>query len=109
MADLDTLRDLRRLAATLLARVDEAIGEAERIAALPVDELARGRTNPAIVVVLSTMGPMKPKDVAERLRQAGRNVTDAAVYQACHRMALAGALRRDGGRYSVPPKAKRRA
>ena len=109
MADLDTLRDLRRLAATLLARVDEAIGEAERIAALPVDELARGRTNPAIVVVLSALGPMKPKEVAERLRQAGRKVADVAVYQACHRMALAGTLRRDGGRYSLPTKAKRKA
>ena len=106
MADLDTLRDLRRLAATLLARVDEAIGEAERIAALPVDELARGRTNPAIVAALSAMGPTKPKEVAERLRQAGRNVTVAAVYQACHRMALAGTLRRDGGRYSVATKRK---
>lgn len=106
MADLDTLRDLRRLAATLLARVDEAIGEAERVASLPVDELARGRTNPAIVAVLSTFGPMKPGDVAEHLRRAGRDVTDDAVYQACHRMAIAGTLRREDGRYSVATKGK---
>lgn len=103
MTDLDTLRGLRALAATLVARIDAALveheAEAARIAALPA--VTRGRTNPAIVAVLSTLGPMKAGDVAEHLRKAGRDVTDDAVYQACHRMAAAGALRRQGGRYAV--------
>lgn len=109
MTDVDTLHDLRRLAATLLARVDAAIAEHEAAAALRAQpSLANGRTNPAIVMVLSTLGPMKPGDVAERLRQAGRDVTDDAVYQACHRMAVAGTLQREGGRYSVAEKAERK-
>lgn len=99
-ADLDTLRGLRALVKTALERVDDAIAEAE--ARRDVPELQRGKTPSAVLRVVRARGTMRPREIADVLRAAGRDVTDEAVYAACSRHVRAGKLRREGaGRYAI--------
>lgn len=100
MTDVETLRGLRALATTLVTRIDEALDG--RTASAEDAELRRGKTTDAVLRVIAKVGPMRPGEIADRLRDAGRDVTDAAVYAACSRHVAAGNLRRlDGATYDL--------
>lgn len=102
MSDLETLRGLHALATTLVARINDALVEhAQQTALREPNALTRGRTPAAIVTLLRAAGPMRPGEVAHRLREAGRDVSKEAVQQACHRLAKVGTLRKSGPAYAV--------
>lgn len=102
MSDIETLRGLHALATTLVARINDALVEhAQQTALREPSALARGKTPAAIVTLLRAAGPMKPGEVAHRLREAGRDVSKEAVQQACHRLAKARTLRKSGTVYAA--------
>lgn len=96
MTDVETLRGLHALAKTLVARIEEALGDVD-----PNTDLRRGKTPAAIVTLLRRKGPMRASQVAEELRAAGRDVSDVAVHQGCSRLARAKVLRKSGLVYVV--------
>lgn len=96
MVDVDTLRSLRTLAASLLSRIDAALAGVDEDASL-----RRGKTPAAIVALLARKGPLKPAAIVDELRDAGRDVTQVAVQQACCRLKNAGRLKRTRRGYDV--------
>ena len=96
-----TISDLTRTALEeARAALTYALGRVTAaLAAVPTDStlLARGKTPAAIVLCIQQAGvPMSPVQVHAALTTAGRDVTPAAVHQACYRLAKQGALRRVG-------------
>ena len=88
MTTAEKLRDLRPLIVTLLQRVYDAIVP-------PGDDLRTGKTPAAIVRLLEREGrEMTLAQIVDALQVAGRGVTEAAVSQACHRLAAAGTIQR---------------
>ena len=74
-----TLRGLRPLLATALRLVDDALAKAPA----------------AIVRLLEREGrEMAVRDIVDALQVAGRDVTEDAVSQACHRLAAAETIQR---------------
>lgn len=81
--------------------VQEMIGLVDSGANLDVD-LCRGKTPDSILRLLRRRGPLKLGEIAKVLHNAGRDVSYAAISQACSRLARVGELRRiKGAQYDV--------
>ena len=90
MTAAETLRGLRPLLVTLLSRVDNAL-----VGDDPDAALRAGKTPAAIVRLLEREGrEMALAQIVDALQVAGRDVTEAAVSQACHRLAAAETIQR---------------
>ncbi len=89
------LEGLRKTIGFALARVDE-------ILAVP-DVATQGKAPAAVLLALESTGrPMTPREVFDALTCAGREVNEAAVYQALKRLADAGKIERMAkGKYSA--------
>lgn len=100
--NVETLQDLRILAAGLVARIDVALADHARQEALraAAPTLRTAKPRAALLAVLAS-GPLKVPEIFERFTLAGRTTNEVAIAQMCSRLAKSGALRRvKHGRYA---------